>query len=611
MHELLFDEIEKKNSLHFQIDTCHIQPTGVVWSQGMETRRGLGASERALDARRSCCAATAQQRSEGLPMIQRLSNDAGFAPASAGGASSDLPFRLDDYAGLATFRDKPIYTLDQVVHQIDSGTGLPGGNNTFTYGFLDGPTTVGLYNNPNDGFSEPAGYTSFSEAQKAAAREAIQYWDDLVPQHFVEKTGAGVDILYANTTTGPAQAWTYYPGGGVKVQSDVWAATPDANWTNNWLNFNGYGLTTLVHETGHALGLSHPGDYNYGADNDGDGVPDPITYAGSAFYAQDSMQFSIMSYFDPRETGATPIDVWTGLLAEPQTPLLHDIYVIQSKYGADPTTRAGDTTYGFHSNAAESVYDFTQNHAPYLSIYDAGGNDTLDLSGANSGVFLDLRPGSFSSAAVAPTLEQANAATEQFNAATDDTQGDFALWTQDELDAYVAAVEHNRALQIESYTGVSGVNALSFQNISIAYDTIIENAVGGSARDYLVGNQVGNVLNGNGGDDVLDGLGGNDTLIGGAGADEFRFTTLGGTDRIADFQSGVDIINLSEIDANAGVAGDQAFSWAAAFNHAAGQAVLTWSAATTTLSLDVDGDGRSDLDVVINGHVTTAENWVL
>jgi len=523
------------------------------------------------------------------------------------------PFRLDDYAGVATWRGKPIYTLDQVVHQIDSGTALSGGNNTFTYGFLDGPHTVGVYNNPNDGFSEPAGYTPFSDAQKAAARQAIQYWDDLIPQHFVEKNGAGVDILYANTTTGPAQAWTYYPGNGYHFQGDVWADTPSDNWTNNWLNFNGYGLTTLVHETGHALGLSHPGAYNYGADTNGDGIPDPITYLASAFYAQDSMQFTVMSYFDPRETGATPIDVWTGLLAEPQTPLLHDIYVIQSKCGADPTTRTGDTTYGFHSNAGESVYDFTQNHAPYLSIYDAGGNDTLDLSGANSGVFLDLRPGAFSSAAVAPTLAQANAATAQFNAATDATQGDFPLWTQSSLDAYVAAVEHNRAIQIQNYTGVSGINALSFENISIAYNTTIENAIGGSARDYLVGNAVGNVLSGGGGDDVLDGLGGDDTLIGGSGADEFRFTTLGGKDKIADFESGVDKINLSGIDANTTVVGDQAFTWAGAFTHHAGEAVLSWNptANTTILSLDVDGDGRSDLDVVINGHVTTADSWML
>ena len=543
----------------------------------------------------------------GAPGAQTADADAPF------GANGALPFRLDDYAGLATYQGKPIYTLDQVVGQIDSGAKLPGGNGTFTYGFFDGPHTTGLYNNPHDGFTEPGGYTPFSDAQKAAAREAIQFWDDLIPQHFVEKNGNGVDILYANTTTGPAQAWTYYPGNGPHFQGDIWAATPDANWTNNWLNLGGYGLTTLVHETGHALGLSHPGNYNYNADNDGDGQPDPITYTDSAFYAQDSTQFTIMSYFDPSETGALPVDVWTGLYSQAQTPLLHDIYVIQSKYGADPTTRAGDTTYGFHANAGESVYDFTVNHAPFLSIYDAGGNDTLDLSGANAGVFLDLRPGSFSSAAVAPTLAGANAATEQFNNATDAAQGDFPLWTQAELNGFVASFGQGVAGLIAQTTGVSGVQALSFENISIAYNTIIENAIGGSARDYLVGNQVGNVLSGMGGNDVLDGLGGNDTLIGGAGADEFRFTTLGGTDKIADFQSGQDIINLSGIDANSAVAGDQAFTFASAFSHVAGQAVLAYDAQanTTTLSLDVNGDGRSDLDVLINGHVTSAEHWVM
>jgi serralysin len=38
----------------------------------------------------------------------------------------------------------------------------------------------------------------------------------------------------------------------------------------------------LIHETGHAIGLAHPGDYNAG-DDDG-----PITYASSAEYYEDS-----------------------------------------------------------------------------------------------------------------------------------------------------------------------------------------------------------------------------------------------------------------------------------------------------------------------------------
>lgn len=50
-------------------------------------------------------------------------------------------------------------------------------------------------------------------------------------------------------------------------------------------------------------------------------------------------------------------------------------------YGADPTTRTGDTVYGFNSTANRAEFDFTQNAAPIVAVYDAGGNDTLDFSG--------------------------------------------------------------------------------------------------------------------------------------------------------------------------------------------------------------------------------------
>jgi Peptidase M10 serralysin C terminal len=44
------------------------------------------------------------------------------------------------------------------------------------------------------------------------------------------------------------------------------------------------------------------------------------------------------------------------------TPLLHDIAAIQAMYGADMTTRTGDTVYGFHSNAGRGAFDFTKKY---------------------------------------------------------------------------------------------------------------------------------------------------------------------------------------------------------------------------------------------------------
>jgi Ca2+-binding RTX toxin-like protein len=56
-------------------------------------------------------------------------------------------------------------------------------------------------------------------------------------------------------------------------------------------------------------------------------------------------------------------------------------------------------------------------------------------------------------------------------------------------------------------------------NISIAFGTIIENAIGGAGNDTITGNSAGNKLEGLNGNDTLNGADGNDTLFGGDGDD--------------------------------------------------------------------------------------------
>ena len=53
------------------------------------------------------------------------------------------------------------------------------------------------------------------------------------------------------------------------------------------------------------------------------------------------------------------------------------------------------------------------------------------------------------------------------------------------------------------------------------------------------------ILDGGAGDDVLHGGHGDDLLLGGAGADRFVFSGLNGTDTIADFKHGTDLIQLA------------------------------------------------------------------
>ena len=77
--------------------------------------------------------------------------------------------------------------------------------------------------------------------------------------------------------------------------------------------------------------------------------------------------------------------------------MIHDILAVQKMYGADKTTRTGDTVYGFNSTAGKTVFDFTVNKAPIVTIWDAGGTDTLDGSGFATDSEINLNPGSLSS----------------------------------------------------------------------------------------------------------------------------------------------------------------------------------------------------------------------
>jgi len=507
----------------------------------------------------------------------------------------DYTTSLDQYVGLS-YGDKPILPLtgpNSVTSHLDAGPSLKASNGVITYTFLDLSHLTGLYNNPKFGFTSGYGLSNYTPEQMAAARKAIQLWDDLIPQSFRESNGQGADIVFANSLD-PAQAYAYYPGKqGWKFQSDVFTNDPNApaelggNWTNKWFNFGGYGNTTLVHELGHTLGLSHPGNYNYDPNLD-------LTYGNYAEYAQDSTQYTIMSYWDASETGARIIN-WTQFLnSYAQTPLVHDIYVIQEKYGADPTTRAGDTVYGFHSTAGNAVFDFTKNPFPYLSVYDAGGKDTLDLSGFTVSQFVDLHPGSFSSIGGAvPSADVINAARADLSKiAGFDIDGGSGPTPQAYVDAVAASFMAGNASRLALDTKVTGLTTTEYQNFSIAYGTIIENAIGGSGRDLLWGNDVANTLDGGKGNDVLRGFGGNDTLIGGDGRDSFVFDNDGSIDTVKDFVTGVDSLDLR------GVAG-------------ATSQYVSFDAKSHTLLIDTDHNGSADMKIIVLGSAVNLASDVL
>ncbi|MBW8727455.1 MAG: calcium-binding protein [Inquilinus limosus] len=143
----------------------------------------------------------------------------------------------------------------------------------------------------------------------------------------------------------------------------------------------------------------------------------------------------------------------------------------------------------------------------------------------------------------------------------------------------------------------------------------IEAVSGSQGNDTLRGNAGANTLQGWGGNDVLAGAGGKDTLTGGAGADRFVYSAVGDSvvrtnaDRITDFSHAqADRIDLSAIDANWGVAGNQAFAFigTSLFTHHAGELRFAFNGADTIIAGDVNGDGTSDFHIVLSGRITLA-----
>ena len=306
----------------------------------------------------------------------------------------------------------PVYTNDQIADQLTTGF----------WNFLGVPPARW---NIATGGSLTVNITALTAGGQFFAQAALKTWSE----------STGINFVY---TAGPAQI-TFDdadPNSAYEFHTIVngFITSASINISTDWIagdlgDLNSYSYQTYLHEIGHVLGLGHAGNYDGSA-----------TYGVDNHYLNDSWQASVMSYFSQDDNTYVNAD-----FAFVMTPMVADVIAVNSLYGAATTTRTGNTTYGFNSNAGNVIFDATQFPDVSYAIVDSGGTDTLDYSGFTQNQLIDLNA--------------------------------------------------------EAFSNIGGVVG----NVTIARGSTIENAIGGSGNDSIFGNSVSNFLQGNFGSDFLDG----------------------------------------------------------------------------------------------------------
>jgi hypothetical protein len=250
---------------------------------------------------------------------------------------------------------------------------------------------------------------------------------------------------------------------------------------------------------------------------------------------------------------------------------------------------------------------FPTEHADTIS--GLGGNDTIHGLGGNDVIVGGAGSDTLHGDAGNDSLNGGNGNDTLYGDAGNDTlngaAGADAMNGGDGNDLYYI---DNAGDTVTDSSGVDTAYAAHDHTLGNGVERLYARSDAGLA---LGGNGAANVIAGRGGNDVITGGAGRDVMAGGGGADRFVFVALsdstvgGGRDLINGFVAGTDKIDLAGIDANTGLANDQAFALigSGAFSHTAGELQAKAFGANTLISGDVDGNGRADFHILLSGSV--------
>jgi hypothetical protein len=299
-----------------------------------------------------------------------------------------------------------------------------------------GVITYSFYQDTGLPYVGPEMVTSVSEGIKRNVRRIFADLERWLPVRFVEvaettTTVGAIRYLLSEGEGDPFYAYTYYPGRTIGGDVHLSRAVADADETGFAAAAGSYGYRAILHETLHALGLKHPGNYDAGA-----GYSPPPFLAP----ATDNSTNTIMSYN-------------TAGFYE-MTPMVYDLQALQYLYGAAATAESA-TVYDFTTLTDYRVGKIEfgdRQRATKQTIRDSGGEDTLDFSrlGIVRDHRFDLRPGGFLTAQA----------------------------------AYNSQSYRDLATQQQFFTSEYGV--------ALSSETLIENLVNSIGNDFMIANTAAN-----------------------------------------------------------------------------------------------------------------------